>query len=268
MVERVIILGVLLGLHIAIAEAKVVTEAIEYRHGDARLEGWIAYDDASSERRPGVLIVHEWWGCGEYVKSRAAELAGMGYVAFALDMYGKGVLTTSGEEAARLSGQFYGNAELWRARARAGYDVLARNERVDARRIAAIGYCFGGSTALQLALSGLDLAGVVSFHGGLPAITESDVRAIKARVLVLHGADDPFIRDEEIAQFQSAMRKGGADWQMVYYGGAVHSFTNPKADGSFNPGAMHHAPSERRSWEHMKVFFAEIFAESKPEKGR
>ncbi|MBK8913123.1 MAG: dienelactone hydrolase family protein [Phycisphaerales bacterium] len=241
------------------AEAKVITEPVEYRHGDVVLQGLLAYDDAKSGRLPAVLIVHEWWGCNAYAQKRAADVAALGYVAFALDMYGKGVTTTDREEAARLAGQFYTDPALMRARAAAGLDVLRKHERVDASRIAAIGYCFGGTTVLQMAVGGAELRGVVSFHGGLFAIPESDKGPVKAKLLVLHGADDPFISDADLGAFVGGLRRLKADWQMMHYGNAVHAFTNPAATGEI-PGAKYDAATERRSWEHMQVFLKECLA--------
>lgn len=242
--------------------AKIVTQSVEYKHGDVTLEGYLAYDDAAAGPRPGVLIVHEWWGLGAFVKQRAERLAEMGYVAFALDMYGKGVQTTEREQAAKLAGQFYADPKLMRARAKAGLEVLLARKNVDPKKVAAIGYCFGGTTVLQLAFSGADLAGVVSFHGGLMPPLPEDGKNIKAKLLVLHGADDPFIAADEITKFQEALRQAGADWQMMYYGGAVHSFTNPAAKGEIK-GAQYHEAAERRSWEQMRAFFRELFGETR-----
>lgn len=240
------------------AEAKVITESIEYRHGDVVLQGLLAYDDARSGKQPAVLIVHEWWGCNAYAHKRAADVAALGYVAFALDMYGKGVTTTDREEAARLAGQFYKDPALMRSRAAAGLDVLRKHARVDADRIAAIGYCFGGTTVLQMAIGGADLHGVVSFHGGLFAVPEADKGPVKAKLLVLHGADDPFIPAADLDAFLAGLRRLKADWQMMHYGNAVHAFTNPAATGEI-PGAKYDAAAERRSWEHMQVFLKECF---------
>ncbi|TWT41763.1 Dienelactone hydrolase family protein [Phycisphaerae bacterium RAS1] len=256
---RASLLAILAAL-IPLAEAKVVTRPVEYKHGDVALEGFLAFDDAQPGKRPGVLIVHEWWGLNDYAKRRAQQLAEMGYVAFALDMYGKGVVATTREEAQKLSGQFHGSP-LMRERARAGLAVLAADEHVDAKRIAASGYCFGGSTVLELAYSGADIAGVVSFHGGLTAPKPEDMKNIKARILVLHGADDPFISADAIAAFQRGMQAAKADWQMVYYGGAVHAFSNPGVNAANIDGAKYDEKADRRSWEDMRQFFREIFGE-------
>ncbi len=240
------------------ALAKVITEPVEYKHGDTVLQGYLAYDDAQTGKRPGVLVIHEWWGCNEYARKRAEQLAGLGYVAFAADMYGKGVTTTDREQAAKLSGQFKSDVKLLRARAQAGLDVLAKCERADAKKLCAIGYCFGGTTALQLALGGADLVGVVSFHGGLFPVDPAEAKACKARLLVLHGADDPFIPADQLQAFEEGCRKGGVDWQLISYGRAVHSFTNPQMKGEI-PGAQYNADADRRSWQHMRLFFDECF---------
>jgi dienelactone hydrolase len=187
-------------------------------------------------------------------------LAGLGYVAFAADVYGKGIRPASAEEAAKLAGKFKGDRSLFRERLRAALDHLRKEPLVDKERIAAIGYCFGGTGVLELARSGADLLGVVSFHGGLDSPGPDGGKAIHAKVLVLHGADDPFISPAQIASFQEEMRKGGVDWQMVYYGGAVHAFTNPGAGPDNSRGAAYNAPADDRSWRAMRDFFDEIFA--------
>lgn len=253
----------LLFVFVVSADAKMRTEVIEYKHGDVVLEGYLAYDNAIKGKRPGVLVVHEWWGLNAYIKKRAEQLAKMGYIAFAADIYGKGVRTTHPEEAASFSAKYREDRKLLRSRALAGLDVLKNRSMTDPKRIAAIGYCFGGTTVLELALSGSDIAGVASFHGGLGGFDFGGAGSVKAKVLVLHGADDPFIPVEQISAFQEGMRKTGADWQMIYYGGTVHSFTNPDADSAKLKGAAYNERSDRRSWEAMKVFFGEIFGKKR-----
>jgi dienelactone hydrolase len=243
----------------ATAHAAVKTEVVEYKHGDKVLEGYLAYDDATKDKRPGVLIVHEWTGHNPYVRKRAEQLAKLGYVAFALDMYGKGVQAKDATEAAKMAGEFKNDRKLMRARAGAGLDVLRKNELVDTKRVAAIGYCFGGTTVLELARAGNDIAGVVSFHGDLASPKPEDAKNIKSKVLVLHGADDPFVKPEVVAAFEDEMRKAGVDWELVAYGNAVHSFTNPSAGNDPSKGAAYNEKADKRSWEYMKQFFAEIF---------
>ncbi len=239
--------------------AAVHKEAVRYQHGDVELQGYLAYDDAAAGKRPGVLVIHEWWGLNDYTKSRVDQLAGLGYVAFALDMYGKGYTTADPEDAKRCSGEFYGDPMLWRQRAKAGLDVLMNQDRVDPSRVAVIGYCFGGTTALQLAYSGADLKGAVSFHGSLPLPGPADTPRIKAKILVCHGANDTMIPAERIGAFQQAMREAGLDWQFISYSNAVHSFTNPRAGGFGVQGVDYNPEADRRSWQHMRQFFDEIF---------
>jgi dienelactone hydrolase len=210
-------------------------------------------------KRPGVLVAHEWNGHNEYVRKRAERLARLGYVAFALDMYGKGVRAKDAKEAAALAGIYKGDRTLMRARAVAGLDVLRRRPETDPTRLAAIGYCFGGTTVLELARSGADLVSVVSFHGGLDTPTPEDARNIKGKVLALHGGDDPFVPANQVEAFQEEMRKGGVDWQFVSYGGAVHSFTNPESGSDNSKGLAYNERADRRSWKAMKTFFAETF---------
>jgi dienelactone hydrolase len=241
------------------ARADLVGKAVEYTQGGETLEGYLAYDDAVSGKRPGVLVVHEWWGLNDYARKRAGDLARLGYVAFAVDMFGKGVVTTDAKKASELAGRFRG-APLARERARAGFDVLAQHDLVDPQRIAAIGFCFGGGVALELAYGGTPLKGVVSFHSGLPAPKPEDYEKIKASILACHGADDTFVSSEAIEAFTKAMREAGADWEMVSYGGAVHSFTNPDAGRANLPGVAYDEKAARRSWALMKSFFEEIFA--------
>ncbi len=248
----------ILGWSVA-ASAGVVTRAVEYRHEDKVLEGYLAYDDSISTQRPGVIVVHEWTGLGPYAKMRTEQLAKLGYIAFAVDMYGKGVLAKDAKEAAALSGIYTSNRQLMRSRAYAGLEVLRNQKLTDPRRLVAIGYCFGGTTVLEMARGGADLAGVVSFHGELSTPNPGDAGNIKAKVLVLHGADDPVVPAQQVLAFQDEMRKARVDWQMVSYGGAVHSFTNPGAGNDPSRGSAYNEKADIRSWEAMRLFFAEIF---------
>ena len=253
------ILAIIFLLLIAIsAQAGVVGKPVQYTHEGTTLEGYLAYDDSVKGQRPGILVVHEWWGLNDYVRSRVDKLAQLGYVAFALDMYGKGVWTTKPSEAKELSGHLRGTP-LLRQRAQAGLDILKSNNQVDPKRIAAIGYCFGGTTVLELAYSGADIAGVVTFHGGLTAAKPEDLSRIKAKFLVCHGADDGFIPAAAIQAFQEGMNKAGSDWQMIYFSGAVHAFTNPDADKVGIKGIAYNRQADERSWNYMRQFFEEIF---------
>ena len=249
----------------AAARAAVVAEPVEYKSGDTTLEGYLAHDDATTEKRPGVLVIHEWWGLNDYAKARARQLAELGYVALAADMYGKGVVAADSAEAGRLAGQFRGRwaeggrTEM-RQRAQAGLAVLANHPLVDPNRLAAIGYCFGGTVALELAFSGADLRGVVSFHGGLTAPDEADLPSIKAAFLICHGADDAGVKPEAITALQEALRKAQLDWEMVYYGGAVHGFTNPGNAGTGRGNVAYNEKADHRSWAAMQAFFDEVLA--------
>lgn len=242
------------------AEAKVVTQEVPYEHGAVKLVGYLAYDGAVEGKRPGVLVVHEWWGLNEYAKERARQLAGLGYVAFAVDMYGEGKVTTHPQQASEWSKTITSNAGAWQERASAGLDVIKKDPRVDPGRIAAIGYCFGGATVQQMAYSGADLRGVVSFHGSPLPVKEDQVSRVKAKILILHGAADPLVKDAQIQSYLAAMDKSGLDWQMVFYGGAKHSFTNPDADKAGMEPLRYSPSADRRSWEHMTLFFNEVLA--------
>jgi dienelactone hydrolase len=242
------------------AQARLVTKTVEYRQGDAVLEGYLAYDDSVKEKRPGVLVIHEWKGLGAYEKSRAEQLAALGYVAFAADIYGKGVRPATGELAAAEAGKYRGgDRTLLRSRAAAGLEKLASFPQADPKRLAVIGYCFGGTAALELARSGADLRGAVSFHGGLKTPVPADAMKIRGKVLVLHGADDPHVPPAEVADFQQEMRLAKVDWQMISYGGAVHSFSNLNSGNDPSKGAAYNEKADKRSWEAMKQFFVEIF---------
>lgn len=247
--------------------AELERRAVAYEHGGVQLEGYLVYDPAqvsADQPAPGVAVYPEWWGLNDYAKQRADQLAQLGYVAFAVDMYGKGVLTTEASKAGELAGQFYGKP-LMAERARAGLDQLLASELVDPARVAAIGYCFGGSTVQALAYSGAPLAGIVSFHGGLiPAAAEA-ARQNRAKFLICHGAVDPLVKPEELAAFTKGLNDGGFDYQFISYSGARHAFTNPGVDALAKANGMdsvvgYDAAADRRSWGHMRQFFGEIFA--------
>jgi len=246
------------------AQAGLHTEVVEYRQGETTLEGYLAYEDSTQIRRPGIIVIHDWMGPNPYVHRRAEQLASLGYIAFAIDMYGQGVRPKDSKEAAALAGIYRADRQLMRARANAGLEVLIRHRLTDGLRIAAIGYCFGGGTALELARAGAEVAGVVSFHGNLDTPNPADAKNIKGKVLVLHGADDPFVPPQQVSAFQEEMRQAKVDWQMVIYGGAVHAFTNPGAGEDPTKGVAYNERADRRSWEAMKLFFSEIFREKSP----
>lgn len=256
--KRVPALLLLLCLPLA-ALAEIKTETIEYKDGDTLLKGYLAYDDDIDEKRPGVLVVHEWWGLTDYVRQRAEMLAELGYVAFAVDMYGDGKSTDKPDQAKAWMQEVSADTDAWRERASAGLKVLAGHAQVDPASLAAIGYCFGGATVLQLAYAGADLDGVASFHGALPpAPHDAD---IKGSVLALHGADDSMITMEKVVTFQESLTEAEADWQFVTYGGAQHGFTNPNV-GEYGIEALaYDEDADRRSWELMQVFLTEAFGD-------
>jgi dienelactone hydrolase len=244
----------------ASAQAGIKKETIQYKDGDVELQGHLAWDDSIAGKRPGVLVVHEWWGLNDYARQRAELLAGMGYVAFAVDMYGKGMVTQHAQEAGQWAGQIRANIKAWQERGLAGLKVLQGHALVDPGRIAAIGYCFGGATAMQMAYAGADLAGAVSFHGSLPEPPKEAAGKIKAKILICHGAADSFIPAEQIQKCQKGLEEAKADWQMVSYSGARHSFTNPAADQAGIEGLRYDRSADARSWRHMQDFFKEIFS--------
>jgi dienelactone hydrolase len=241
--------------------AKVLTKPVSYQHGDLELEGRLAYDDSMKGKRAAVLVVHEWWGLNDYVRKRVEQLAAMGYVAFGLDMYGKGKVTKHPQQAAEWMKQVKSNVDLWQQRALAGLEVLKNEPKTDTARIAAIGYCFGGATVQQLAYSGARMKGVVSFHGSLLPPAEDQAKRVTARILICHGASDPFIGEGAVQNYISAMERSGLDWQMIIYGGAKHSFTNPEADHAGTNALKYSKSADLRSWAHMKGFFEELFGQ-------
>ena len=242
------------------AHAKVRTKLVEYQDGDATLEGYLAWDDAAKGKRPGVLVVHAWMGLDANARARAEMLAKLGYVAFAADIYGKGVRPKDRDEAAKQAGTYKADRALLRRRVNAGLTALLAQPKVDATRTAAIGYCFGGTTVLELARSGAAVSGVVSFHGGLDSPTPADGKQIRAKVLVLHGAADGFVAPADKAAFEQELTTAKVDWQLVEYGGAVHCFTDRGAGADPSKGCAYDAAADARSWAAMRPFFAELFA--------
>jgi dienelactone hydrolase len=233
------------------------TETIEYKEGSTTCEGFAAYDEKS--KKPGVVIVPEWNGVSDYSKKRAQMLAELGYSAFVADIYGKGVRPTTMEACAAEAGKYRDNRALLRARARAALDACRKLPGTDTGKVAAIGYCFGGMAVLELARDGADMRGVVSFHGALNTPNAADAAKIKAKVLALHGADDPLVPPPEVAAFEKEMRDAKVDWQFVSYGNAVHSFTNfTIPEGTPGPVA-YNKKADQRSWVAMQDFFKEVF---------
>jgi len=239
------------------AQAAVATKQITYKAGDVECHGFLAWDDAVKGARPGVLVVHEWWGLNDYARKRAEELAKLGYVAFCADMYGEGKIAKHPKEAGEMAGKVRANVETWRKRAEAALDTLKAQPQCDKTKIAAIGYCFGGSTVLQLALAGDDLKAVATFHGALPAPTEAEAKKIKATLLICNGADDTFISEKAIKAFRDALDKAGVKYDFVSYPGAKHSFTVPDADKAGLDGLKYDKTADEDSWKRMQKLFAD-----------
>jgi dienelactone hydrolase len=240
------------------AQAKLVQKTIGYKQGGTALEGYLVYDDAVSGKRPGILVTHDWMGLTDKTKKRADMLAELGYVAFADDIYGKGVRPANADEAGKLAGQYKTDRKLLRSRMQAGLKALNGSALVDSKRLASIGYCFGGTAALELARAGADLKGTVTFHGGLDSLHPEDAKNIKGKILALHGADDPFVPAADLAAFENEMRMAKVDWQLKKFGNSVHSFTDQTAGTDNSKGAAYNEKADKRSWKDMQDFFAEI----------
>lgn len=254
------VLALLLGM-LAVANASLVERTVSYQEGDTKLEGFHVYDDVAAGKRPAIIVFHQWTGLTEYEKKRSRMLAYLGYNVLAADIYGAGVRPQP-PEAGNVAATYKNDRELLRKRALAALESLKADERTDPKRIGAIGYCFGGMASIELARSGADVACVVSFHGSLDTPTPATPGAIKARVLVLHGANDPHVTTDQVNAFEDEMRKAGVDWQLIKYGGAVHAFTQPGAGNDPSKGAAYNASADKRSWQSMQNFFNEVF--SKP----
>lgn len=242
-------------LLVSFAQAEVQTKTITYQDNDVECHGYLAWDDAIEGKRPGVLVVHEWWGLNDYARERTEQLAELGYIAFAADIYGEGKNTTHPDDAAKMAGEVRANVEQWRSRAEAALDVLKSQPQCDTSKLAAIGYCFGGATALQLAYAGADLDAVVTFHGALPAATPEEAKRIKADLLINHGAEDTFVNADAVAKFRKALDEAGVTYEFIAYPGAVHSFTVPSADEKNMPGIKYNKEADEKSWQAMRELF-------------
>ena len=252
---------------VVLASAEVKSEDLTYAVGDKTFKGYIAYDDALTEKRPGIIVVHEWWGHNEYVRQRARQLAELGYVAMAIDMYGDGKIAQNPDEAGTLSKEVYSQPEAAKERFTAALEVLKNFQWTDKERIGAIGYCFGGSTVLNMAIAGVnDLDGVVSFHGGLQ-LPASEIKEgeIKSKILICQGAADTFVPEDQVKAFTQILDQTKADYQLISYAGAGHSFTNPQADDyakQFNLPISYNKEADEKSWKDMQDFFNTIFAKT------
>jgi dienelactone hydrolase len=244
------------------AHGKLVEKTVTYDQGGVTLEGFHVYDDAVTGKRPGVLVIHQWTGLTDYEKGRSRQLAELGYNVFAADIYGQGIRPKP-PEAGKEAGKYKSDRKLFRSRIEAALDVLTKDEHTEPAKIAAIGYCFGGTGALELARSGAKISGVVSFHGGVGPVPgfAAEEGKTPAKILVLHGALDPNVPAEEVAAFQKEMADAKADYQFIAYSGTVHSFTQPMAGDDISKGSAYNAESDKRSWKAMKTFFKELFGD-------
>lgn len=244
--------------------AEIRSEVINYQIAGQAFQGYLSYDDSISGKRPGVLVVHEWWGHNAYARKRADMLAKMGYTAFALDMYGTGKLAEHPDDAQKFMQATLADMNVAEARFNAAMGLLRQQPAVASNKIAAIGYCFGGGTVLHMARVGADLAGVVSFHGSLGTKVPAQPGKIKAKILVLNGADDPFVTPEQIVAFKQEMKSAGAELEFINYPAVKHSFTNPEADDfgkRFDMPLVYNAEADKNSWQRMRVFLEQVFME-------
>lgn len=234
-------------------------QPLTYADGATKLVGYVARPAAISGKVPGVVVIHQWMGVTDHERKVSDDLAGLGYVALAADIYGEGVRPKDAAEAGKLAGSFKGDRALYRRRIAAAIETLKAQQGVDASRVAVIGFCFGGTGALEAVRAGLPVKGAVSFHGGLDVPAGHAASPISAKVLVCHGADDPFVPAKDVAAFQEEMRQAKADYVFVAYAGAVHSFTQKEAGNDNSKGAAYNEAAHRRSWQHMQDLFREIF---------
>jgi dienelactone hydrolase len=241
----------------------LVEQDVEYISEGTILKGFLAYDKKIEGKRPGVLIVHEWWGLNDYARKRARMLAELGYTALALDMYGDGKTANHPEDAQKFAGAIFSDIITGEERFLAAYNFLKNQETVDPDKIAAVGYCFGGAVVLHMARIGMDLKAVASFHGGVQAITPAQEGQVKAFILVCNGTDDPFTTPEQIEDFKKEMDSAKVDYEFINYEGAVHSFTSPAADSlgkKFNMPLAYNEKADKESWQEMQKVFNKVFS--------
>jgi dienelactone hydrolase len=245
----------------SLAHGSVKVQTVDYRQDTTSLSGLLIYDTSmgAKSKRPGIVLFSDWMGVGDFARTRGEKLARMGYVVFAADVYGKGKNPHDMKEAGAISTIYKSDRALTRARAAAALDQLRKAAGVDTNKLAAMGYCFGGMVALELARSGADLKGVSVFHGNLDTPDPSLAKNIKGSIAVFHGALDPYVPQAQVKNFMDEMNNAKVDYQLTFYSGAVHAFTNPMAGNDISQGAAYNAKADARSWEAMKLFWAEIF---------
>ena len=259
---RSTMLLIILLLPLSYAQAKVIGQDIDYKVNGTVLKGYFAYDDSFSGKRPGIIVVHEWWGHNEYARQRARMLAELGYNAFALDMYGEGKQADHPKLAGEFAGAIKKDLPLAEKRFKAALEVLKKQQSTDPDKIAAIGYCFGGGIVLEMMRRGVKLAGVVSFHGSLTTDQSIVPNSIKTKVLICHGEEDPFTTTDQISAFKKEMQTAKIDYEFKTYTGAKHAFTNPDATAlgqKFNIPLAYNAQADKASWQDMQVFLKGIF---------
>ncbi|MCW9030919.1 MAG: dienelactone hydrolase family protein [Gammaproteobacteria bacterium] len=246
----------------AALQAEIITQEFNYSDGDINMIGYLASDSSIKGKQPGIIVVHEWWGHNDYAKKRARMLAELGYSAIALDMYGDGKNASHPKDAGMFSGEVKKNMAVAEKRFMAAYNVLQKQEHVAKDKIAAIGYCFGGGIVLEMARRGVDLDGVVSFHGSLGTKDAAKKGKVKAKVLVLNGAADPFVKAESITAFKKEMKAAKVDYKFINYPNAKHAFTNPDADelgAKFKIPLAYNEEADKKSWQEMKGFLTNLF---------
>lgn len=245
-------------LNIEAAQGAIKSEIVEYRDGKTSLEGYMVSDDSWTGPRPTVLIVHQWMGLSDNEKMRAKKLAEQGYLAFAIDIYGKGLRPKNTEEAAKLSSHFKNDIKLYRQREKAALDFILKNNKVDAKKVVFMGYCFGGGGALEAARAGFPIAGAVSFHGTLLTPNPQETKNVKPKIMVFHGAIDPYVPFKDVEAFMKEMNEAKADYQFTAYSGAVHAFTQKESGTDITKGVAYNEVTDRLSWEAFLNFLKEV----------
>lgn len=247
---------------VLIAQSNLIPKEVEYYSNGLKMKGYLVYDASIEGKRPGILVVHEWWGHNQYARKRANMLAELGYTAFALDLYGEGKLATNPTEAGSFASEVMANIETAKERFQAAYDILNKDETVIENQIGAIGYCFGGGVVLNMARLGVDLKGVVSFHGSLTTDNPAEINTVKCKILVCNGEDDSFITKDDIINFNEEMKNAGVDYNFINYPNSLHAFTNPEAEDNaqkFGLKIAYNKEADEKSWIDMQDFFKRVF---------